>query len=81
MYTIWKEEGVRNGICKGLEASMLREATYSTMRLGLYEPIKHLMNADDPKTTPMWKKFAAGAAAGAIGQTIANPCDLIKVRM
>ncbi len=37
---IAKEEGWRKGVYKGIEASCLREASYSTLRLGLYEPIK-----------------------------------------
>ena len=48
LYTIGKEEGIgRRGICKGIEASALREATYSTMRIGLYEPFKRILGADD----------------------------------
>lgn len=30
---------------------------------------------------PLWKKVAAGGAAGAIGAAGATPSDLIKVRM
>ena len=39
------------------------------------------MGATDPKTTPMWKKFASGALAGLIGSGLANPADLLKTRM
>jgi hypothetical protein len=34
-----------------------------------------------PGTTPLWKKIVAGATAGALGSGIANPTDLVKVRM
>ena len=44
---IGKEEGLRHGIYKGIEASAVREATYSTMRIGLYEPIKRVLGAED----------------------------------
>ena len=37
--TIFQEEGLR-GFAKGASASVLRECTYSAMRMGLYEPIK-----------------------------------------
>ena len=48
MMTLAKEEGFgRRGICKGIEATAIREASYSTMRIGLYEPIKRAMGADD----------------------------------
>jgi hypothetical protein len=81
MLKILLEEGFRNGILKGLEPSMCREISYGTARLGLYEPIKHVMGAVDPKNTPMWKKFTSGAIAGLIGSSFANPADLIKTRM
>lgn len=35
-----KEEGIRKGIYKGIEGAWLRESIYSTLRLGLYEPVK-----------------------------------------
>jgi hypothetical protein len=72
---------MRYGIYKGIEASMVREASYSTLRLGLYEPAKRWLGATDPKTTPMWKKFLSGAIAGLVGSALANPADLIKIRM
>jgi len=36
---ISKEEGI-NALYKGLGPSLMREATYSSLRLGLYEPFK-----------------------------------------
>lgn len=79
-YTILREEGLR-GLYKGLTASLLREGTYSTLRMGLYDVLKDVMHAEDPRTTPLWKKIVAGATAGALGSGIANPTDLVKVRM
>ena len=82
MVRLAREEGVgRRGICKGIEASALREATYSTMRIGLYEPIKRAVGADNPETAPVWKKYLAGALAGLCGSAISNPADLVKIRM
>lgn len=79
---IVKEEGLsRRGLYKGIEASALREASYSTLRLGMYEPIKRMMGATDPKNTPIWKKYVSGALAGLTGSGLANPADLIKTRM
>ena len=45
IYVIHGEEGLRNGIYKGIEASCAREASYSSLRLGLYEPIKRSIGA------------------------------------
>ena len=75
---IAKEVGIRNGVYNGIEASCLREASYSTLRLGLYEPIKRVIGSDEHG--PMWKKFAAGALSGIVGSAIANPADLLKIR-
>ena len=50
----------------------LRELSYSTFRIGLYEPIKvRVLGETDPKTTPFWKRFVAGALAGGIGAIVA----------
>jgi hypothetical protein len=58
------EEGVL-GLWKGVNAGWLREASYTSLRLGLYEPIKILFGASE-KDTSFLKKFLAGSAAGAL---------------
>jgi solute carrier family 25 (mitochondrial uncoupling protein), member 27 len=35
----------------------------------------------DPKDAPLWKRIAAGAMTGGIGQAIASPTDVVKVRL
>ncbi|XP_071176606.1 mitochondrial substrate carrier family protein ucpB-like [Mytilus edulis] len=77
---IFKDEGFR-GLYKGLLPSVMREALYSGIRLGAYEPIKVLLGAKDKAHTPLWKKICAGAVSGVIGSSIATPTDLVKVRM
>jgi len=69
------------GLLRGVQASVLRELSYSGIRMGLYEPVKQALGAKDPKTTPLWLKITAGALTGAGGSLIANPLDLVKVRM
>ena len=51
------------------------------MRMGFYEPVKQLLGASDPSNTPLHTKILAGAITGTVGSAIANPCDLVKVRM
>ena len=80
MRSIAQTEGVR-GLYKGLGASLCREMSYSGIRFGAYETFKELYGATDPKNTPLYKKLAAGASAGMLGSAIANPCDLVKIRM
>jgi len=69
------------GLCRGLMPSLLREMSYSGIRFGLYEPTKILLGATDPAHTTLPLKVLAGAITGATGSAIANPCDLVKVRM
>ncbi|KAJ8046187.1 Mitochondrial substrate carrier family protein ucpB [Holothuria leucospilota] len=80
MVTIFKDEGIR-GLYKGLTPALLREASYSSIRVGSYEPIKRLLGATDPAHTPFYKKLLAGALAGAVGSVVVVPTDLIRVRL
>jgi hypothetical protein len=77
---ITSQEGVM-ALWKGVNAAWLREASYTSLRLGLYEPVKVAFGANDPATTTFTKKFAAGSAAGAIGSLAGNPFDVLKTRM
>ena len=74
------EEGFL-ALWKGMAPSALRELSYSTLRFGLYKPIKKALGAGSPRDTPLWKMMAAGGAAGGVASFIANPTDLLKTRM
>ncbi|KAL3764069.1 hypothetical protein ACHAW5_010439 [Stephanodiscus triporus] len=86
--SIFHGEGVR-GFGRGASASVLRECTYSALRMGLYEPIKARYSAillDDgetstssPSSSPLVKWMSA-FTSGAIGSALFNPVDLVKVR-
>ena len=50
-----------------LTPALIREATYSTIRIGAYEPIKvHVFGATDRHHTPLLKKIGSGATSGRI---------------
>lgn len=66
---------------KGVNAAWLREASYTSLRLGLYEPCKVAFGCTTPETTTFLKKFAAGSAAGALGSLAGNPFDVLKTKM
>ena len=68
------------GLYKGLSASLLRQATYSMTRFGVYGPIKDSITGKD-KTPSAWQKLMAGMLAGAVGAIVGNPADLTMVRM
>lgn len=73
-----KEEGILS-FWKGIGAAWMREASYTSIRLGLYEPIKHVMNVK--KNSWFILKFSAGSLAGALGSVVGNPFDVLKTRM
>jgi len=67
---------------QGMLPSAIREMSYSSIRFGLYAPIKKaIMGNDKPSDVSLWKKMVAGGLAGGIGSAIANPTDLLKIRM
>jgi hypothetical protein len=68
------------GLYKGLSASLLRQATYSMTRFGVYGPIKDYITGKD-NTPSAWQKILSGMLAGAIGAIVGNPADLTMVRM
>lgn len=55
----------------------MREASYTTVKLGGYGPIKQMIGADK-KDAPFALKFAAGALSGSIGSCFGNPFDVMK---
>mmetsp|Transcript_16811 Transcript_16811/g.37309 ORF Transcript_16811/g.37309 Transcript_16811/m.37309 type:complete len:285 (+) Transcript_16811:90-944(+) len=72
------EEGVA-AFWKGIGAAWLREASYTSLRLGLYSPIKVAMGVTNDSNF-FWK-FSAGSLAGALGSIVGNPFDVLKTRM
>ena len=77
---IVSSEGV-TALWKGVNAAWLRESSYTSLRLGLYEPCKIAFGCTTPETTTFIKKFLAGSAAGALGSLAGNPFDVLKTKM
>ncbi|KAH9915696.1 mitochondrial carrier [Fomitopsis serialis] len=78
-----RTEGVLS-LMKGFSASMLRELVYSGMRLGSYEYFKDVLyerSRGSLSREGIGLKVAAATIASALGSAIANPTDLVKVRM
>jgi hypothetical protein len=72
------EEGI-SAFWKGIGAAWLREASYTSLRLGLYGPIKKVMGIKNDSHFIM--KFSAGSLAGALGSIVGNPFDVLKTRL
>lgn len=74
-----KEEGVA-ALWKGIQAGWLREASYTSVKLGGYGPIRKFIGADSPDA-PFLLKFAAGSMSGGLGSVCGNPFDVMKTMM
>ena len=75
-----------SGLYKGTASSLVREATFATYRFGAFLPSKRAVYAltgggSPDETVSFWRDLVSGAVVGAMGSAIANPMDLIKIRM
>ncbi|KJE90473.1 uncoupling protein 2 [Capsaspora owczarzaki ATCC 30864] len=78
MQTIVQQEGLR-GLFKGVTPSILRELTYGSIRLGLYEPLRNEFAAQlGSQTLAM---FTAGIVSGSIASVVSTPTDVVKTQM
>lgn len=76
-----KTEGV-GALYRGLSAGLLRQATYTTARLGLFEQFMQTLRSQSPNgEVSIQGKAAAGLAAGGLGALVGSPADLSLVRM
>lgn len=67
---------------KGLSAGLLRQATYTTARLGSFKLLTaKAVKANDGKPLPLYQKALCGLTAGAIGASVGSPADLALIRM
>ncbi|KMS98767.1 hypothetical protein BVRB_3g068440 [Beta vulgaris subsp. vulgaris] len=74
-------EGV-GALYKGLSAGLLRQATYTTARLGSFRILtSKAIAANDGKPLPLYQKALCGLTAGAIGASVGSPADLALIRM
>ncbi|CAD5116933.1 DgyrCDS5773 [Dimorphilus gyrociliatus] len=76
---IGKEEGV-SALYSGLKPALLRQATYGTIKIGIYHSLKRLL-VQDPMKEKLINNVFCGVVAGVVSSCIANPTDVLKVRM
>lgn len=70
------KKGGASALYTGLTASLLRQLTYATTRLGMYEVGKQNMRRDTPLNRILLACFA-----GLCGGFVGTPADLVNVRM
>ncbi|KAG5261936.1 hypothetical protein AALO_G00290240 [Alosa alosa] len=79
MGRICKEEGLR-AMYSGISPAMLRQASYGTIKIGTYQSFKRLL-VDSPDDETLLTNVVCGVFSGVISSSIANPTDVLKIRM
>lgn len=80
VFHIIKSEGVLK-IYSGLTASLLRQATYSTVRFGVYEYMKEAYEDSYHKMPTTSVLLPMSMLSGALGGLVGNPSDVVNIRM
>ena len=64
----------------GLSASLLRQATYTTTRLGIYSSLYTTFSTNDGRPG-LLTDLAIGMTAGGLGALVGTPADVVLIRM
>ena len=81
LYTFASRDGVLS-LWQGLSASIMRQSTYSTARLGLYNYLAHtLKRTSSTQNLSTSSTIACAGVAGGIAGLIGNPTEVVLVRM
>lgn len=77
-----RTEGLRAPFV-GASVAVARQVFNAGVSVALYPIVRGFLLAGDESgaSAPLWKRAAAGAVTGAIGQALANPFDVVKVRL
>lgn len=75
-----KNEGIAT-LYTGLSAGLLRQATYTTTRLGIYTWLFEKFSSPDGKPPGFLMKAGMGMAAGASGAFVGTPAEVALIRM
>jgi solute carrier family 25 oxoglutarate transporter 11 len=78
---IYKETGSIKTFYRGLDSALLRQAVYTSTRLGLFYTIKDWIHHRTGKEPTLFANTAASLFSGAVGSFVGNPADLALVRM
>ena len=82
---LYRSEGLWYGLMQpGLLATCSRELFYSSMRFAIYPDLRNFFRSESNHHLgfgALGEKFGAGLVAGAVGSSLANPADLLKIRM
>lgn len=77
-------EGKVMDLYTGLSAGLLRQAVYTTARLGFFDTFQNMLQARAEKngtSVTFAERGAAGLSAGGLAAMVGNPADLALIRM
>jgi solute carrier family 25 oxoglutarate transporter 11 len=77
--SVIKNEGF-SGLYVGLSAGLFRQASYTTVRMGVYSSLFD-MYASDGKNPSFFAKAGMGMTAGAVGAFVGTPAEVSLIRM
>jgi solute carrier family 25 oxoglutarate transporter 11 len=77
--SIVRSEGLF-AVYNGLSAGLLRQATYTTTRLGVYTYLFDIVSSSE-KPPSFGMKAVLGMAAGAVGSFVGTPAEISLIRM
>ncbi|XP_054152899.1 dicarboxylate carrier SLC25A8-like isoform X2 [Oppia nitens] len=79
-----RNEGI-GALYGGIGPGLQRQCVFASLRIGLYEPVKDIytrkLNLGENAASIMTIRIISGITTGAIAITVAQPTDLVKVRM
>ena len=80
LVTVVREEGV-SALFSGVRYAFLRQATYGTLRLGVYYSLKEEWEKrHDGGYMPLTHLVALGSGVGAVGAFLTTPTEVLRVR-
>ncbi|XP_070561717.1 mitochondrial 2-oxoglutarate/malate carrier protein-like [Ptychodera flava] len=80
LVSILRNEGIF-GIYTGLSAGLLRQATYTTTRLGVYTMLFDMAKGEDGTPPRFITKALLGMASGGIAAMVGTPAEISLIRM
>lgn len=79
MLRIFREEGLA-ALYSGISPAILRQATYGTIKIGVYQTLKSMV-VENPQESTLFINVCCGVVAGIVSSSLANPTDVLKVRL